>query len=85
MKGKVVEIEKQHKKTEGLMEKDNSPSFSVDKYRTIITQTLEKENMGEPVCIECGQYTLMTVYEETGEITQACTSCDSSIMVKKGL
>lgn len=84
MRGKLVENENQNRNTVDLMEEDNSPSFAVDKHRTIITQTVETENMGEPVCIECGKYTLTTVYEETGEITQVCSSCDSSIMAEKG-
>lgn len=52
--------------------------------RTIIMQTMEAENKGRWVCVDCGEYTMKTIFEATGEINRFCVNCDKEDIKEKG-
>lgn len=52
--------------------------------RTIMMQTMEAENTGKWICVDCGKYTMKIMYEETGEINRFCVNCDQGIIKAKG-
>lgn len=52
--------------------------------RTIAMQTMEAQNMGRWVCVDCGGHTVMTIYEATGGINRCCVDCEKEVINEKG-